>query len=117
MVCHKIVDGADGGIIAVFASDEVPTDFVWKRCQSARITVGSTTGYYVPDSALYTVDGVECVYVLEGGTVYLRRVEILCRGDGYCIVAEQGDRGGDYLALNDLMVTSGGDLYDGRVYK
>lgn len=117
MHCQRILEADNGGIVAVFASDEVPTDFVWKRSQTVEITVGSTTGYYVPDAALYEVDGATGVYVLEGSTVYFRRVEILYRGDGYCIAAEQGDRGGGYLALNDLMVTSGKDLYDGRVFQ
>jgi hypothetical protein len=116
MYCQRIVEADDGGIVAVFASDEVPTDFVWKRSQTVEITVGSTTGYYVPDAALHETDSGTGVYVLEGSTVYFRRVEILYRGDGYSIAAEQGDRG-DYLALNDLMVTSGEDLYDGRVFQ
>ena len=38
-------------------------------------------------------------------------------GDGYYIVAEQGDRGDDYLALNDIIVTSGENLYHGKVYQ
>jgi hypothetical protein len=116
MYCQRIVEADDGGIVAVFASDEVPTDFVWKRSQTVEITVGSTTGYYVPDAALHETDAGTGVYVLDGSTVYFRRVEILYRGDGYSIAAEQGDRG-DYLALNDLMVTSGEDLYDGRVFQ
>ena len=117
MTCDRIIEAEDGGIIAVFASDEVPSDFAWRRSQTVEITVGSTTGYYVPDAALYTVDESDGVYVLEGSTVYFRYVEVLYRGDGYCVVAEQGDRGGGYLALNDLMVTSGEDLYDGRVFE
>ena len=40
-------------------------------------------------------------------------MEILYRGDGYCIAAEQGEAGA--LALNDLMVTFGDGLYDGKV--
>lgn len=117
MTCTDLIEGADGGVIAVFASDEVPSDFAWRRSQAVEITVGSTTGYYVPDAAMYVVDGTEGVYVFESSTVYFRRVEVLYRGDGYCIVAEQGDLGGNYLALNDLMVTSGKGLYDGRVFE
>lgn len=113
MDCRSVKEGEDGGIIAVFASDEVPPDFVWKRSQRVEITVGSTTGYYVPDSALHQVDGVDGVYIFESSTVYFRRVEILYRGDGYCIVAEQSE--GDSLAQSDLMITFGDGLYDGRV--
>jgi hypothetical protein len=65
---------------------------------------------------LRTVDGVEGVYIFKDSTVYFRRIEILYRGDGYCVVAEQNGRE-DYLALYDLLVTSGEDLYDGRVFQ
>ncbi len=115
LICSEVREG-EGGVVAVFASDEVPQGFAWLRVQPIRITVGSTTGYYVPLSAMREVDGAEGVYIFEIGTVYFRRVEVLYRGDGYCMVAEQGDRM-DYLALNDMMITSDGDFYDGRVYE
>jgi hypothetical protein len=56
------------------------------------------------------------VYIFKDSTVYFRRIEVLYRGDGYCIVAEQNGREG-YLALYDLLVTSGENLYDGRVFQ
>ena len=63
------------------------------------------------------IDGADGVYVFENSTVSFRRVEILYRGDGYYIVAEQGERGDDYLSLNDRIVTAGKNVYDGRVYQ
>ncbi len=117
LTCARLSLSADGSGVAVFFSEEIPSDFLYLRSQPVEITVGSTTGYYVPEAAMREVNGVEGVYIFEIGTVYFRRVEVLYRGDGYCIVAEQGDRGGDYLALNDIMVTSGEVLYDGRVYE
>ncbi len=115
LICERLTPDADGRVLAVFASDEVPPAFVYLRRQAVEITTGMTAGYYVPDAAMRVVDGVEGVYIFEIGTVYFRRVEVLLRGDGYCIVAEQGDRGAEYLALNDMMITSGEVLYDGRV--
>ena len=115
--CMRLIDAPDGGGVAVFYTDEVPTDFAYLRTQNVEIVVGSCSGYYVPDSAIHTVDGALGVYVFEEGTLYFRRIEVLYRGDGYCIAAERGDRGEEYLGLNDIMVTSGEDLYEGRVYK
>ncbi len=117
MLCERAEAGEDGRILTVFSTDEIPTDFTYLRTQQVEITVGSYTGYHVPEAAMRVQDGVDGVYIFEESTVRFRRVEILYRGDGYCIVAEQGERGEDYLALNDMMITSGEDLYEGRVYR
>ena len=121
MTCTVLLQRADGSAVAVFSSQEVQPDFSYLRTQTAEITVGSTDGYYVPESALHTVvtdtgETVDGVYIFENSTVYFRRVEILRRADGYFVVAAQNGRAG-YLALYDILVTSGKDLYDGRVYK
>ena len=117
MVCERLIVGADGKTVVIFTSDEVPSDFCFLRRQDIEITVGSCTGYYIPEAALQTVNGIEGVYIFKDSTVYFRRVDILYRGDGYVIAAEQGERGDDYLALYDILITSGKDLYDGRVYE
>lgn len=117
MTCSRLIEGEDGRSVAVFTSDEIPTDFSFLRRQNVEITVGSSTGYYVPASALHTVDGVEGVYIFKDSTVYFRRVEVIYRGDGYVIAAENTDGNDAYLSLYDILITSGKDLYDGRVYK
>ena len=71
----------------------------------------------MPQSALYTVNGVEGVYIFKDSTVYFRRVEVLYRGDGYVIAAQNDDGNDAYLSGYDILITSGKDLYDGRVYK
>ncbi len=117
MLCEKLLLGEETCVV-VFSSYEVPSDFLYLRAQSIEITVGSTSGYYVPDAAMHTDEaGNEGVYVFFESRLSFRRVEVLYRGDGYCVVAERGDRGEDYLGLNDLMVTSGANLYHGRVYQ
>ena len=117
MTCWRTVTEKEGRTIAVFTSDEIPTDFQFLRRQSVEIAVGSSTGYYVPQSALHTVNGVEGVYIFKDSTAYFRRVEILYRGDGYVIAAQDHEDDERYLSLYDIMITSGKDLYDGRVYK
>jgi len=115
--CVELTAGATGEILAVFTSDEVPSDFRYLRVQAVEITVDTCTGYYVPETALHTVDGAEGVYIFKDSTVYFRKVLVLYRGDGYIIAREQGDLGKEYLNLYDIMVTYGKDLYEGRVYR
>lgn len=117
MTCERITVDANGRSVVILKCNDSPSDFDFLRTQRIEIEVGACRGYYIPEQALRQVDGVDGVYIFENSTVYFRRIEILYRGDGYCIVDEQGDRGGDYLALNDIIVTSGKDLYDGRVYQ
>ena len=116
MVCELLLRHTDGRLVAVFSSNDHPTDMTYLRTQRVEITVGYAKGYYVPESALRTVGGMEGVYIFKDSTVYFRRIEVLYRGDGYCIVAEQNGREG-YLALYDMLVTSGKKLYDGKVIK
>lgn len=119
MVCEKILLGEDGKTVAVFSSEDSPVGFSWLRSQDVEIEVGSERGYYVPEQAAVTVDGVEGVYVLEGSVVRFRRIRVLYRGDGYLIAGREdnGGAGTPYLTLNDLMITSGKNLYDGKVYQ
>ncbi|MBQ9760549.1 MAG: hypothetical protein IJW16_04295 [Clostridia bacterium] len=122
LTCVRIVSGADGREIVILQSSDNPRDFEYLRRQRVEIEVGSCNGYYIPEQALHTGvsesgETVDGVYIFENSTVYFRRIEILYRGDGYVIAAEQGDRGSAYLALNDIIVISGGNLYDGRVLK
>ena len=116
MTCQRVMKHTDGRVVAIFASADHPAELRYLRSQRVEITVESNEGYYVPESALRTVDGVEGVYIFKDSTVYFRRIEVLYRGDGYCIAAEQNGREG-YLALYDLLVTSGENLYDGRVFQ
>lgn len=105
------------GSLAVLRSDDCPPDFVYYRAQTVELTVTSRQGFYIPDSALYQRDGVEGVYVFENSTAYFRPVEILYRGDGYSIVAAYEDDPTSKLRENDILVTAGKNLYDGKVYR
>jgi len=117
LTCERILAGESGETVVILRSDVTPADFYYLRGQRVEITVDSCTGYYIPETALTEAGGVTGVYVLEGSTVYFRKVKILRQGDGYGIAAENNNGEIGFLALNDLMVTSGKKLYDGKVYK
>ncbi len=119
MECTSLLtDEAGRGQVAVFYSCENPQSFSYLRKQGVQINLGETEGYYVPSTALHDEgDGQECVYILEGNTVELRRIEIIYRGDGYVIVTKQPTDDTDYLRLNEMLLLSGKNLYDGKVYQ
>ncbi len=117
MECTSLLADETGkSLVAVFSSREHPQDFSYLRRQGVQIDLGDTEGYYVPSTALYEENGQECVYVLEGNTVYRRRIEVIYRGDGYVIATKQPADSTAYLQLNEMLITSGKNLYDGKVY-
>ncbi len=92
------------------------------RHQSVRITLSSRTGYRIPSDAVHTVGEDLGVYVLIGNVIEFRRITLIGEGDGYYIVntyeddlAEDTPAEIPYLNINDLIVTSGRDLYDGKL--
>ncbi|MBQ8416639.1 MAG: hypothetical protein IJX13_07070 [Clostridia bacterium] len=103
--------------LAVFRSDTTPSEFLFYRIQTAEITICESEGFYVPSTALHTQNGVEGVDVFEKSMAVFRRIDVLYRGEGYCIVARPEDSDLTELRLNDLLITSAQDLYDGKVYQ
>ncbi len=119
LLCERQVTGGEGDLV-IFRSDVTPLSFRYLRSQSVRITVGATEGLYVPEPAYREEHGMAGVFVLEDSTVRFRRIEVIYRGNGYVIAALRDpdpDNEIGYLRLNDLMITSGKKLYDGKVYQ
>ena len=100
------------GSLAVFRSDESPDGFAYYRAQTAEITLEEREGFYIPDTALCRVNGQDGVYIFENSTVYFRKIVTVYRGDGYCIAADDSE-----IGENDILITSGKNLYDGKVYE
>jgi len=92
------------------------------RHQSVRITLGSSTGYRIPKDAVHTVGDARGVYILVGNMIEFRRITVIGEGDGYYVATtyEKDFSAGieseiPYLNINDMIVTSGRDLYDGKL--
>ena len=118
MTLEKMVaDEENEQILCVFYCNRLPDNFSFDRCQSVEIEILSASGIYVPRSALAREDGIRGVYVLRGSVVYFRKVEIVYQGSDYCLVAENtSDEGGFYaLGTNELIITNGKNLFDGRI--
>ena len=116
MTCERVAEDADGRFLVILSSSDLPADFSYERVQSVELVVGSSVGYYIPESALVEQDGVEGVYIFQDSTVCFRRIDVVWRGEGYCIAAARDDGGEEYLKLYDLLITAGKNLYDGKVY-
>lgn len=107
----------EGTVLAVFRCEDHPNDFLFYREQTVEIVVGETEGFYIPESALVTEDGVMGVYVFEESTVRFRKAHIIWMGEGYAIAELPGEGSSTELAENDILIVSGSDLYEGKVYR
>ena len=118
MTLNKVVsDGERDAKILVFRANRLPDGFVFSRAQSVSIELGSTTGIYVPRSAMHRMGGEDCVYVLKGSVVKMRRIEIIYEAKDYCLVATdvESDNTVPYLSQNEQLIVSGENLFDGRI--
>ena len=128
MTLSKIVEQTDENrAVLVFGTGMMPENFNFLRKQTIDIVRDTYTGYRVPVAAVRIVDGEQGVYALNGNFVRFKLIEPLFESEGYFIVSEYQnvgedkraaaleDDGGGYLALNDLIITKGKKLYDGRI--
>ena len=111
----------EGGSYLLFSSLDMSESYEFSRSQSVRILTDSTTGYRVPSQAMCELNGESGVYVLVGSVAEFRRATVIGEGNGYYIVntnerdaAEGVNSETPYLSVNDLIITSGNDLYDGK---
>ena len=114
---RKEVYAGEDKVVVVLSTNRLPDNFAIERCMTAQIERSSVTGIYVPRASLAKVDGKYGVYVLRGSVVHFRRVDIVHQGDDYFLVAERNDKDGEYyyLGSNELIITDGSNLFDGRI--
>ena len=115
MTAERVIRSVgDGRAVVVLSCDTMPHGFRFTRHQTVQLVLQSLQGYRIPDTALQTVDGRECVYVLEDGSVRLREIEVISRGAGYVMVARPDEEFENGLSLYDVVITGGEGLYDGK---
>jgi len=129
MLAERIVkETSSADALIILRANTVPSDFNFLRTQSAKVLLGDASGLAIPTHALRVIDGVKGVYVLVGDVVGFRRVEIIDERDGYYITSTHSD---DYsvpentpetsplmsprLSLYDNVITSGKNLFDGKI--
>lgn len=106
-------------MMLVFSTGTMPDGFTYTRLQPAVITDKSYTGLKVPASAVRVVDGVTGVYVREGSVVHFRAAKLLVEGEDWCLFenepAEDPPKGYVWLTQNEIVITKGRGLTEGRV--
>lgn len=110
----KTEDTGSDDMLLVFSTDRLPEGFVFNRSQSITVELDSVSGIYVPKSAVERDGNVLGVYILRGYVVHYRRIEPVYETDNYYLVEEKADTE-RYLGVNDLLITGGGNLFDGRI--
>ena len=129
MTLHALTPDPDSGsTLIVFRSNLTPPEGRAPRCAEISFYSESHEGLMVPTAAVRYLkapvpeEGQEPitddtgVYVREGNKLIFKRVRILCTGEGYYVVAELTSKDKNYksyLALNDVIVTSGKGLEEG----
>ena len=107
-----------GGALIVLMSDVMPTDFDYTRVQNVTVTLSEHSGYRVPSEAIAEREGEIGVYTVDSNQeVHFKKVKTLYVSDAYTIVAENdgSEEMAEYLKLNDVMIISGKDIYDGKI--
>lgn len=110
----KIEDTGSDGMLLVFSTDRLPEGFIFNRSQSITVELDSVSGIYVPKTAVVRDGNTLGVYILRGYVVHYRRIEPVYETDNYYLV-EQKENTEKYLGVNDLIITGGGNLFDGRI--
>lgn len=129
----------EGGALVVFRSQDMPAGFDFPRSFTAETVALQARGYRIPAEALVTLyshktgEEVRGVYILAGNVVEFRKISIQVARDGYVIAhtyedmkayldslseeerAKRTADGWSYLGLNDNIITSGNELYEGKV--
>lgn len=138
MTVERLVPDGEGALV-VFSSQDMPRGFDFSRRFTAETVALRTGGYRIPTEALVTLrskatgEDVTGVYILSGNVVEFRKISIYVRRDGYVIAETYEDvkayldslsdeeyagrtaDGWRYLALNDNIITSGNELFEGKV--
>lgn len=138
MKLERLVPDGEGAMV-VFSSQDMPDGFAFARRFTAETVALRTGGYRIPNEAVVTLrsrktgEDVVGVYILAGNVVEFRKISIYVRRDGYIIAetfedvkayldsltdeeyARRTADGWDYLRLNDNIITSGNELYEGKV--
>lgn len=115
---QKIVSSPkDDESLLIFKTNTVPVNFSFDRRQTVEIVYEKIEGVRIPTNALHMVDGQTGVYILDENVVKFIKTDIIYEGDGYYI--SKTDYGEDdtevRLKEHDRIITTGKELYDGKV--
>lgn len=111
----RFIDSDNGKKIAVFSS-VVNDFFVNSRLENAQIKTKSVEGIKISKKSLRKQNNNFGVFILDRKIVKFRYVDILYE-KGNFVVCHINDSDPNYLKENDLVITSGYHLYDGKILR
>ena len=129
MDVYRIIPQTPGDrAVLVFKSEKMPSDFDYTRMQPVTISAAEYTGFELPIEAVRVIGGYEGVFVLEEVTVEFRRINIIYEDNGVVICTGKPENDGElsgaeiaddeiypWIALNDIVIVGGRDLYTGKI--
>ncbi len=117
-----VTESDEGEALLIFKCDRMPDNFNYMRNQKITVTLDTVSGLKVPRSSVRVIDGKTFVYILIGGRVNLRSVDIIDEAGEYYYINENSESvtldGVTYYGLrqNDNVITYGTNLYHGKIY-
>lgn len=122
MKVKSISEVTDSKVAVILQSNLMNENIATLRNEKISVVLDSYEGLKIPNEALVEVETEEDgkkikkigVYVLYGQLVRFREVNALLYEDEY-VIAENGSETSGTVTLNDMIITKGRDLYDGKI--
>ncbi len=108
-------DEAAGLAKIVLQSNLMNPQVLSKEHTSVHIEFRQIEGLRISKDALRVKDAIDGVYVLRGNIIEFCEIDILYEQDNYYIVSPIYETGENEVRLYDEAITSGTDLYDGKL--
>jgi len=102
------------GVLLVFSGNDNLADTVGLRREKCKVTIRVYEGIKIPKTALRVQDGTAGVFCLSGVQAKFKPVEVLFDKDNYYICGADFTKK-NALLLNEDLIVSSKDLYDGKV--
>ena len=111
---YKVIsDETSKKVAVVFACDYMSAELSQIRNPSVRIELGTYRGLKIPYKALRFQDGLQGVYVISGGIVEFKKVDIIYDDVTFFLSAIDSNNT-ELVQMFDDIVTEGTDLYEGK---
>ena len=113
-MCLSRVAASQSGdeALLIFYAEKCPVGMDLCRRQPVEIERLTVSGIRVPSAALCQENGEDAVYIASNGIAAKRRVEVVCREGGSCIVAVRHEEG--YLREGEMILITARSVYDGK---
>ena len=114
---QSISNQEDGQVAVVFACTRYISQVTLLRRQQAEIILREYSGIRVPTAALRMDESGQLgVYCQIGAYVYLKPVDLIYKGSGFCLVQRaEGASGERALRQGDLVISTAQQLTDGMI--